>query len=233
MKKRLLTLLAAALLLLSLGTSAFAVKQPTGDFYFADYANVLSPELKQRICENNDLLEWSCRGAQFVVLTVEDLDGMEIEDYAAQVLREWEIGDEKNANGVLLLLAVEEKSYCLLSGEGIRDSFDPFLDRLLGEEFQSAFSTGDYDTAVSTVMAAVLEWYDGLYGTNISQNSSTGAVRENSSWWLIVAVVVAFVLSRALGGRGRGGNRDGFLSRLFLGSRLGRGRGSGDDREQR
>ena len=70
MTKRLVAGLFALLLISVLCASAFAVAEPSEQFYVADYADVLSPELEKRICDFNGALEQQCQGAQFVVRTV-------------------------------------------------------------------------------------------------------------------------------------------------------------------
>ena len=74
--KKFFTFLMALALVLSLGISAYAVVDKSDSFYVADYANVLSADTEQRICDYNGALEQQCNGAQIVVVTVDYLDGM-------------------------------------------------------------------------------------------------------------------------------------------------------------
>ena len=43
--------------------------------------------------------------AQIAVVTVNSLDGQTVDEYAAQLFNKWGIGDRKNNNGVLFLIA--------------------------------------------------------------------------------------------------------------------------------
>ena len=56
---------------------------------------------------------------QVVVLTVPTLDGESIEDYGLSVLREWGIGDKKENNGVLLLVATKDRKSRIEVGYGL------------------------------------------------------------------------------------------------------------------
>ena len=51
--KKFFTFLMALALVLSLGVSAYAVVDKSDSFYVADYANVLSADTEQRICESS------------------------------------------------------------------------------------------------------------------------------------------------------------------------------------
>ena len=51
--KKIFAFLTALVLMLSLGVSAYAVVDKSDSFYVADYANVLSADTEQRICDSN------------------------------------------------------------------------------------------------------------------------------------------------------------------------------------
>ena len=75
--------------------TAFAgIPEKSQSFYVADYANVISQETENYIVEKNGQLENLC-GGQIVVVAVDFLDGMDIEDYAYKVFKEWQIGSSE------------------------------------------------------------------------------------------------------------------------------------------
>ena len=57
-------------------------------------------------------------GRQFVVATVNSLEGYPIEDYAYRLGRAWKIGSAKENNGVLLLVAPKEHKVWIATGYG-------------------------------------------------------------------------------------------------------------------
>jgi uncharacterized protein len=57
-------------------------------------------------------------GRQFVVATVNSLEGYPIEDYAYRLGRAWKLGDEKRDDGVLLLVAPKERKVWIATGYG-------------------------------------------------------------------------------------------------------------------
>ena len=59
-------------------------------------------------------------GRQFVVATVNSLEGRTIEDYGYRLGRAWGIGDEEKDDGVILLVAPNERKVRIETGYGAR-----------------------------------------------------------------------------------------------------------------
>lgn len=83
-----------------------------------DYANILA------ITEENTLevlLEEieNKTSSQVVLLTVRSLEGEILENYSMKVAEEWKIGQKKFDNGVILLIAMEEKKIRIEVGYGL------------------------------------------------------------------------------------------------------------------
>lgn len=227
MMKKILTFLFAAALALSLGVSAYAVVEQSDSFYVADYANVLSAETEQKICDYNGALEQQCSGAQIVVVTVDYLDGMYCDDYAYELFNSWGVGSAQYNNGMLLLLAVQENKAWLAYGLGLNSVLSSdAVDNLLEEFFWEDFDNGKYDDAVNSLFDALLSWYDNNYGSAVEQSGSAAnsgtnyyngyndgynSAQSNRSNGIgatlrtIIIVLVIFCLLNPFGGR-RGGS---------------------------
>ena len=95
-----------------------AIVQPTNNFYINDYANILSSEIEEYILKKSVQLDDS-DGTQIVVVTVPNLEGMSLEDYATKLFRNFGIGDKEKNNGLLLLLALEERQFRVEVGYGL------------------------------------------------------------------------------------------------------------------
>ncbi|TFH28969.1 MAG: hypothetical protein E4H00_07860, partial [Myxococcales bacterium] len=68
----------------SLSTLASALEVPALTSRVNDYAELISPEVEARIEQTLTALEQD-KGAQVVVLTIEELDGEQLEDYSLRV----------------------------------------------------------------------------------------------------------------------------------------------------
>ena len=97
----------AALLLAFLALAAPATAQtfPQLTGRVVDQAHLLNAAQVADITSKSADLEAQSGGRQFVVATVNSLEGYEIEDYAYRLGRAWKLGSAKNNDGVLLLVA--------------------------------------------------------------------------------------------------------------------------------
>ena len=88
--------------------TAFAYSSPGNPKgYVNDFAQVLSPGAKQVL--ESELTEFaSTTSNQITVVTVKNMGGDYIENYAVKLFAEWGIGTKEKDNGALLLLAIEE-----------------------------------------------------------------------------------------------------------------------------
>src|SRR5215471_16264443 len=73
-----------------------------------DEANLLSPEQKQILEQKLDALN-DTTSNQIAVVTIPTLNDVPIEDYAVKLFREWGIGGSKHNNGILLLIAANDR----------------------------------------------------------------------------------------------------------------------------
>lgn len=159
------------MLLVSLPVLASAayggVISQSDSFYVADEADVISSDTEKYIIEKNAELEQLC-GGQIVVATVDFLDGMDIEDYAYKLFKDWKIGDEDRDNGILLLLAIGEENYWCMQGKGLEGTLTSGdIDHILWNYLEDDFAAGDYDSGVRSV-------FDALYGSVADIYGSSG-----------------------------------------------------------
>ena len=98
--------------------SAKGLPNPTERFYINDYAKVLSEEQEDLVYDSSKSL-YNESTAQIAVLIVESLDGADIKEYANDVFRKWGIGTKDKNNGVLILLATEDRKIRIEVGYGL------------------------------------------------------------------------------------------------------------------
>lgn len=121
-------------------TSVFAYEIPKRDesYYVNDYAHVISEnEKNELIALNQELNEKT--GAEIVVVTVDFVHGS-IEDYSYQLFNQWQIGDQDQDNGLLLVLSIGDEDYYACMGVGLEEKLSvaqlqDFLDNDLEEDF--------------------------------------------------------------------------------------------------
>jgi uncharacterized protein len=113
--KQLLAVLWLALLALATPVAAQTFPPLTGRV--VDQAHLLSPAQVADLTSKSQALETQS-GRQFVIATVNSLEGYPIEDYAYRLGRFWKIGSAKNNDGVVLVVAPNERKVSIATGYG-------------------------------------------------------------------------------------------------------------------
>jgi uncharacterized protein len=82
-----------------------------------DQAGILRPEQEIDLKSKAEAL-YAQTGRAFAVATVNSLEGYPVEDYAYRLGRYWKLGSQKNDDGVLLLVAPNERKVSIATGYG-------------------------------------------------------------------------------------------------------------------
>ncbi|MEP9351276.1 TPM domain-containing protein [Xanthobacter sp. KR7-225] len=95
---------------------------------------------------------------QFVVATVPSLQDTSIEDYANRLFRAWRLGQEKKNNGVLLLVAPNERKVRIEAGYGLEGILtDAVASAIIRNAIVPAFKAGDMAGGIVKGADAILE----------------------------------------------------------------------------
>ena len=110
--------IAVALLALSLLLHAEPVSQLRPTDYVNDFAHVLD---QATIAQLDDICQQIDQKAhaQIAVVTINSLDGSDIDSYAVDLFKKWGIGSKTTDHGVLILLAVQDRKYRIEVGYGL------------------------------------------------------------------------------------------------------------------
>src|SRR6185503_4886307 len=93
--------------------------------------------------------------SEIAVAIVPDMGGDYIENYAVKLFEDWKIGKAKQDNGVLLLVAVEERKLRIEVGYGLEGALpDSVAQSILDNEMTPRLRAGDYDGAVTAAVHA-------------------------------------------------------------------------------
>lgn len=153
--RRLLHLLLALTLALSLGTAALA--DGAGDQRVYDQAGLFSPgevqRLEERLAEAGAQLK-----ADLVVATTDDAQGKATRLYAADFYDQGGFGVGRDYSGVILLIDMENREAAVVStGKMIDLLTDQRIESILDDVFD-ALGDGDYAQAAHNYVDAVLRW---------------------------------------------------------------------------
>ena len=92
--------------------------KPAQREYVVDTAGIVSAEDRAQIEKIGEELREKTK-AEIVVVTVATLGDADIESYANKLFRSWGIGDAKQSNGVLLLIAKDDRKFRIEVGYGL------------------------------------------------------------------------------------------------------------------
>jgi uncharacterized protein len=121
-----------------------------------DQANLLSPADEQRLSAASQAVEREV-GPQFVIVTLSDLQGRSIEDYGVQLGRTWRIGSRARNDGILLIVAPNERKVRIEVGYGLeRRVTDPFAARVIRERIVPRFRGGDFPGGINAGSEAIV-----------------------------------------------------------------------------
>jgi len=236
----------AALLLAFFALAAPAAAQtfPPLTGRVVDQAHLLTPAQVQDLTSKSEALEAQSK-RQFVVATVNSLEGYPIEDYAYRLGRYWKIGSGKANDGVLLVVAPKERKVWIATGYGaggfLTDAMSGIITR---EAILPRFKAGDMGGGIVAGADAIIKQMS-LPPEEAKKNAAAAEQaqkqRQRSGgnplpiifWGMVIGFVVLSHFRRAVGRRYRS-RRSGVnpwvvlwgLNELSRGSRGGWGGGS-------
>jgi uncharacterized protein len=199
MRRPVAAALAALGLLLAGGPALGALEVPALQGRVNDYANMISPTATARIEELSQGLQ-SSDSTQVVVLTVPSLQGEDLEGFSIRVAETWGLGQKQEDNGVLLLVAQEERAVRIEVGYGLEGRLtDLQSGRIINDEIVPRFRAGDFDEGLVQGVQAIVEAVRGEYVAKEQPAASGG---RSSSFSFFPFIILAMVLS-ALGSKKR------------------------------
>ncbi len=190
--------------------------KPADGTFVVDEAGVLSAQTEKVINVYTRALSKRTK-AQIAVLTVRSLKGETPEEYALTVLRQWGIGDRKLNNGVLILVAVDDRRSRIEVGYGLEGALpDGLAGRIQDDYMLPYFRQGNYDQGIAkgytAVLQTVLKEYN-LEIKNLDVSANTrfaGRTREIDMSDVAAFIVVALILFGFFFGGPGGGGGGGF-----------------------
>jgi uncharacterized protein len=210
--------------------AAFAQPTDTPRTGIIDMAGVVDAKTEAGL--NNWLLELEKKtGAQLKVLTIDSTRGRDTHSYAMETAKRWRLGSEQEDNGVLVVIAVADRRYAIVVGEGIEDTLpDLYTDTIAKKYFVPNFRRGDYATGVFQGTVALATKISADAGVQLSgtppvpkRGSGRRARRSHGGGIPCFSVlVVVILLGSVLGGRRRrhygAWSGGGLLQGMLLGS---------------
>ena len=198
-------------------------KVPSFQTSVYDYADVLNPTEEKEL--ENKLVHYSdSTTTQIVVITIDDLKGESIGLLTPRWAQEWGIGQEKEDNGILILLSKNDREIWIAPGYGVEDRLTAGINgELIRNIIIPEFKAGSYYNGLDKGADAIFEVLKGKYKGSRKESNKDFPILPI----IVFVVILILIISKASkgGGNSGGGSRGLDLGDIIILSSLGRGNG--------
>ena len=180
--------------------------------YIHDVDNAIDDDVEKSLNQLLDRLEKKT-GVEFVVVSVESLNGRTIEDYAVNLGNSLKIGKKGEDNGVLLLFSRSDTRVRLEIGRGLLGCLNAAqCGRILDRHFVPYRDDGEYTQATeNTVKAVILEVCE-AYNISVEELSlkefqeEEEKAAEEEFWTMLIVIALILLLAYLEVKYGNGGS---------------------------
>lgn len=139
--------------------------------YVSDFSNTLTTEQENVLNEKLKTFDAETSNEIAVVL-IRSLEGDTIENYAVKLFEEYKLGKEKNDNGVLLLVAIEDRKLRIEVGYGLEGALtDLQSSQIISNDITPFFKKNDYYLGISKGIDSIILATKGEYeGSNVTNS---------------------------------------------------------------
>jgi uncharacterized protein len=209
------------------------IKKIEATGYVMDLAGVLKPETKATL-EAMCLELQQKTGAQLAIVTVKSLDGNEIQPYANELFKKLGVGAKGAGNGVLLLVAPNDRKYQIEVGYGLEPIINDARAGDAGRLLVPFFRQGNFDGGISAAAWQLAKYIADDKGVTLTGMPEIRQVQQRRDsggaqiWvFLIILVIIIMMAGRGGSGNARGGSGMGNVAAGMAGWWLGSGGGRG------
>lgn len=144
---------------------------------------------------------------QIAILIIESLEGASLEEYTLSVAEKWGLGKKGKDNGVLFLIAMQERQMRIEVGSGLEGALtDLMASRINRNEVAPYFRQGDYDAGIIAGTQAIIKTIKGEYKNEEPVTRKSKRFRKNSPYTTLIVIIVIIIIAafRRRGGGGGG-----------------------------
>ena len=190
-----------------------------------DFASVMSSSevaaLEQKLVAFND-----SNSTQIAIVTIKSIEGYDIADFAFKLGEKWGIGQKGKDNGILILVAPNDRKVFIATGYGAEEYVtDAMSRRIIEQKFKPSFKNNNYYQGLEDGTNDIIDLLTGQFK---AEPKAVSGKHKGSLLKIIVIIIIIIMLIKIFGGGNRGGGRT-FRSSgpIFWGGLGGFGRGFG------
>ena len=202
----------AALLFALAGAAAAEVAVPPLRAHVTDLTGTFSTSQIQTL--DSRLRDFErAQGSQIAVLLLPSTQPETIEEYSIRVAEAWKIGRAKVDDGVILVVAKNDRKLRIEVGRGLEGAIpDAIAKRIVSEVIAAHFKSGDFFGGVAAGTDALMKLIEGEALPAPQQRTGTGlAIDFQTIFWLFVALVLGDAIFKRVLGRVAGAGVSGVI----------------------
>lgn len=208
------------LVLIILLQTVFCLEVPKLTGRINDQANLLSTEQRQQL--DDFLMSYERQTSnQLAVLIIPSLAGDSLEDFSIRVVEKWQLGQKGKNNGLLLLIALQERKIRFEVGYGLEPKItDAFSGELIREVLAPAFRENRFYDGIYSALYAITQKIGAEFQPDnfqkpvyrVDQSGVNNIPEGNLEVILILAIMFGFMAKSI----GTVNYRRGFWGSIFL-----------------
>lgn len=197
----------------AVGAQAKHIQVPPPRGFVSDFAGVVDPGTRRRL----ELLIQELKqktGSEIAVVTVRSTQPDTVDDYAMAIAEHWKPGDVAKDNGVVFLVATEDRKMHILTGYGVEGPLpDGKVGAIRDRLVVPAFRQGDFSRGIADATTALASEIAKDAGVTLSglPTRERPPPQQISLLQLILLLVLLFIVMRMMSAAANQGRRGGWI----------------------
>jgi uncharacterized protein len=175
------------------GISAYSQNyppRPEPAVYVNDLANIFQEDQRSEL-EAMLVDYYDSTSTQIVIVTIPSLEGMDASQYATELGEKWGAGQADKDNGVLFLVAPNDRKMYIAAGRGTEEKLtDVFLGRIRDNYILPEFKTGNF---YSGVRLGVLQMMNRLSGSFVNEVDNAPSEEISILGIILILLIILFI----------------------------------------
>ena len=164
-------------------------EKPSPARFVNDYAGLLSESeaatLEQKLRNYQDTTS-----NQIAIVTVSSLDNYDIEGYSIALAKKWDIGQKGKNNGILVLVAPNERKMRIEVGYGLEGALpDGTCNKIIREVMKPYFKQNDFYGGLDEATTYIIKYASGEFKADPNDGKGKGG-----GGWVLAIIVVIIIL---------------------------------------
>jgi len=151
--------------------------------------------------------------AQIQVLVIGSLGGLSIEEASIKISDQWKLGTAKQDNGILFLIAPQERKLRIEVGQGLEGALpDAIAKRIVADTVVPLFKARNLSAGIVVGTYQIIKYIDQEYADQHLSQPEPAPTKTIPGWVVILILLFLLFIGRFMpaaafggGGRGRGG----------------------------